>query len=89
MPQPDVICMCRDRAQQVAKAEIAELGRSKAREGLDADYLKAVILKGFESGELPSKSAMLPIIARLLHFSPAEIQLAQNARKLTKPPTRK
>lgn len=79
------LVILRDRAQEVAKAEIAELGRSKAREGLDADYLKAVILKGFETGELNGKSAMLPIIARLLHFSSHELHQAQNPRKIGKP----
>lgn len=73
--------LCRDRAQEVAKAEIAELQRSKAREGLDVDYLKAVLLKGFESGELPCSSSMLPVIARLLHFSKEEMQTAQQQAK--------
>ena len=82
-------CLCRDRAQEVAKAEIAELGRRQAREDIDLEYLKAVLLKGFESGELPSKSAMLPIISRLLHFSPAEIRLAQSPRKPAKNSSRK
>lgn len=81
--------LCRDRAQEVAKAEIAELGRRKAREDIDLEYLKAVLLKGFESGELPSKSAMLPVIARLLHFSSAEIRSAQSPRKPLRLPPRK
>ena len=81
--------MCRDRAQEVAKAEIAELGRRKAREDIDLEYLKAVLLKGFESGELSSRSAMLPVISRLLHFSPAELRIAQNPRKPAKSSSRK
>ena len=56
------------------------MGRRKAREDIDLEYLKAVLLKGFESGELSSKSAMLPVISRLLYFSPAELRLAQNPR---------
>ena len=84
-----IFACCRDRAQEVAKAEIAELGRRKAREDIDVEYLKAVLLKGFESGELPSKSAMLPVIARLLHFSAAELRLAQNIRRPTKLPPRR
>lgn len=65
----------------MAKAEIAELGRQRARDNVDVEYLKAVLLKGFESGELPSKSAMLPVLARLLHFSTAELKSAQSPRK--------
>ena len=80
---------CRDRAQEVAKAEIGELQRSKAREGLDADYLKAVLLKGFESGELPRTSSMLPVLARLLHFSQDELHRAQTPRKAAKSAGRK
>lgn len=65
----------------MAKAEIAELQRSKAREGLDVDYLKAVLLKGFESGELPATSGLLPVLARLLHFSPEEVATASHVRR--------
>jgi len=73
----------------VAKAEIAELGRSKSREGLDVDYLKAVILKGFESGELPNSSGLLPVLGRLLHFSPEELSKAKNPRRPARLPSRK
>ena len=71
----------RDRAQEVAKAEIAELQRQRAREGLDVEYLKNVLLNGFESGELPGSSAMLPVLARMLHFSRAELDRAQTKKK--------
>ena len=39
----------------MAKQEIAELRRQNKREGLDLTYLKNVILRGFESGELSNQ----------------------------------
>ena len=74
--------LCRDTAQAVAKQEIAELRRAGKRDGLDLTYLKNVILGGFESGELSTRSSMLPVLARLLEFSPAEV------KKAMKPKTR-
>ncbi len=72
---------CRDQAQAVAKQEIAELQRKGKREGLDLTYLKNVILGGFESGELPAKSSMLPVLARLLEFSSQELDRVRNPKK--------
>lgn len=74
------LVFCRDTAQAVAKQEIAELRRQNKREGLDLTYLKNVILRGFESGELSTKSSMLPVLARLLEFSPAELGRAMNPK---------
>lgn len=70
----------RDTAQAVAKQEIAELRRQNKREGLDLTYLKNVILGGFESGELSTRSSMLPVLARLLEFSPAEVKRAMKPK---------
>jgi hypothetical protein len=64
----------RDRAQEVAKQEIADLQRQIKRGGLDLNYLKNVILGSFESGELPARSTMLPVLARLLEFSSEEME---------------
>ena len=61
---------CRDRAQQVAKDEIAEMNRKVHRGGLDVEYLKAVLVDGFEAGELPVSSQLYPVLSRLLSFSP-------------------
>ena len=72
--------VCRDTAQAVAKQEIAELRRQNKREGLDLTYLKNVILRGFESGELSTKSSMLPVLARLLEFSQAELGRAMKPK---------
>lgn len=44
---------------------------------MDTTYLKNVILGGFESGELPASSQMLPVLGRLLQFSPAEMERIQ------------
>ncbi|KDD76266.1 hypothetical protein H632_c292p2, partial [Helicosporidium sp. ATCC 50920] len=63
----------RDRATAVLKEEIAELRRSARRDGVDVGYLKNVVLQGFQSGELPSHTSMLLVLARLLEFSPAEL----------------
>jgi hypothetical protein len=67
----------------VAKQEIAELRRQVKREGLDLNYLKNVILGGFESGELPATSSMLPVLARLLEFSGDELARVKNAKRRT------
>ena len=45
---------------------------------MDTEYLKNVVLGGFESGELPPSSSMLPVLARLLEFSPAELARARS-----------
>ena len=78
------ILLCRDTAQAVAKQEIADLRRRNKREGLDLTYLKNVILGGFESGELSTRSStrssMLPVLARLLEFSPTEVKRATNPK---------
>lgn len=61
------------------------LRRSDARGSVDVDYVKNVLLNGFESGELSSDSSLLPVLARLLHFSPAELKRI----KMPKPSTMK
>lgn len=47
---------------------------------VDLEYLKNVVIGGFESGELPASSHMLPVLARLLQFSPAELARIQSRR---------
>ena len=74
------VLLCRDTAQAVAKQEIAELRRQNKREGLDLTYLKNVILGAFESGELSTRSSMLSVLARLLEFSPAELDRARKPK---------
>lgn len=56
------------------KEEIAQLQRIERREQVDLEYLKNVVLSGFQSGELPPSSSMLAVLARLLQFSPAEVE---------------
>ena len=74
-----IVC-CRDTAAEVLKEEVAMLRRNDARGSVDVDYVKNVVLNGFESGELSSDSSMLPVLARLLHFSPAELQRIKAAK---------
>lgn len=45
------------------------------------NYLKNVILGAFEAGELPVKSSMLQVLARLLEFSPAELERVRSRPK--------
>lgn len=71
---------CRDKAAEVLKEEVAMLHRSDARGSVDVNYVKNVLLNGFESGELSSNSSLVPVLSRLLHFSPAEIQRVKQAK---------
>ena len=41
---------------------------------MDISYLKNVLIGAFEAGELPATSAMVPVLARLLEFSPQETE---------------
>lgn len=65
-------------SQQVAmlKEELRNMDRKQTREGVDLTYLKNVILKLLETGEV---EALLPVVAMLLQFSPDEVQKCQNA----------
>ena len=56
------------------------LHRSDARGSVNVDYVKNVLLNGFESGELSNDTSMVPVLARLLHFSPAEVERIKRAK---------
>ncbi|KAL2907112.1 Protein GRIP [Bienertia sinuspersici] len=62
--------------QQVVmlKEELRSMERAQKREGVDMTYLKNVVLKLLETGEV---EALLPVIAMLLQFSPDEVQKCQ------------
>ena len=60
----------------MAKDEIAEMGRKVHRGGLDVEYLKAVLVAGFEAGELPASSHLFPVLSRLLSFGPDDVARA-------------
>lgn len=62
--------------EAMLKEELRNMERSKKREGVDMTYLKNVILKLLETGEV---EALLPVIAMLLQFSPEEMQKCQQA----------
>lgn len=65
-------------SQQEAKLkeELRNMDRSQKREGVDLTYLKNVILKLLETGEV---EALLPVVAMLLQFSPEETRKCQQA----------
>ncbi|XP_010918236.1 protein GRIP [Elaeis guineensis] len=60
--------------EAMLKAELRNMERSQKREGIDMTYLKNVILKLLETGEV---EALLPVVATLLQFSPEEIKKCQ------------
>lgn len=53
------------------KSELRNMDRVQKRDGVDMTYLKNVILKLLETGEV---EALLPVIGTLLQFSPEEIR---------------
>ncbi|KAL0380614.1 UNVERIFIED_CONTAM: protein GRIP [Sesamum angustifolium] len=55
------------------KEELRNMERTQKREGVDLTYLKNVILKLLETGEV---ERLLPVIAMLLQFSPDEVNLS-------------
>ncbi|XP_042514473.1 protein GRIP [Macadamia integrifolia] len=64
--------------EAMLKAELRNMERMQKREGVDMTYLKNVILKLLETGEV---EALLPVIGMLLQFSPEEIQKCQQASR--------
>ncbi|KAK9112512.1 hypothetical protein Scep_020031 [Stephania cephalantha] len=62
--------------EAMLKEELRNMERMKKREGVDMTYLKNVILKLLETGEV---EALLPVIGMLLQFSPGEIHKCQQA----------
>ncbi|KAL0718583.1 hypothetical protein Bca4012_067906 [Brassica carinata] len=62
--------------EAMLKTELREMERKQKREGVDMTYLKNVILKLLETGEV---EALLPVVGMLLQFSPEEILKCQQA----------
>ncbi|XP_058186625.1 protein GRIP [Rhododendron vialii] len=62
--------------EALLKEELRNMERMKRREGVDMTYLKNVILKLLQTGEV---EALLPVVGMLLQFSPEEIQKCQQA----------
>ncbi|XP_019444880.1 PREDICTED: protein GRIP-like [Lupinus angustifolius] len=62
--------------EAMLKTELRNMERAKKREGVDMTYLKNVILKLLETGEV---EVLLPVIGMLLQFSPEEVQKCQQA----------
>ncbi|CAN0913554.1 Protein GRIP [Linum grandiflorum] len=65
-------------SQQVSmlKSELRSMERTQKREGVDMTYLKNIIVKLLETGEV---EALLPVVAMLLQFSPEEVQKCRQA----------
>ncbi|KAG4988076.1 hypothetical protein JHK84_030646 [Glycine max] len=61
--------------EAMLKDELRNMERSKKREGVDMTYLKNVILKLLETGEV---EVLLPVIGMLLQFSPEEVILSSS-----------
>ncbi|XP_048140075.1 protein GRIP isoform X2 [Rhodamnia argentea] len=72
--------------EAILKEEFRNMERMQKREGVDMTYLKNVILKLLETGEV---EALLPVVAMLLQFSPEEMQKCQAAYRAATdvPPT--
>ncbi|KAF1001939.1 protein GRIP isoform X2 [Apium graveolens] len=62
--------------ETMLKEEVRNMERMQKRGGVDMTYLKNVILKLLETGEV---GALLPVVAMLLQFSPEEMQKCQQA----------
>ncbi|KAF8410310.1 hypothetical protein HHK36_002836 [Tetracentron sinense] len=62
--------------EAMLKIELRNMERMEKREGVDMTYLKNVILKLLETGEV---EALLPVVGMLLQFSPEEVQKCQQA----------
>ncbi|XP_019420180.1 PREDICTED: protein GRIP-like isoform X2 [Lupinus angustifolius] len=62
--------------EAILKTELRNMERANKREGVDMTYLKNVILKLLETGEV---EVLLPVIGMLLQFSPEEMQKCQQA----------
>ncbi|KAK1587300.1 hypothetical protein Q3G72_011581 [Acer saccharum] len=60
--------------ETMLKEELRNMERMQKREGVDMTYLKNIILKLLETGEV---EALLPVVAMLLQFSPEEMQKCQ------------
>ncbi|KAM4118584.1 hypothetical protein ACB094_02G214400 [Castanea mollissima] len=64
--------------EAMLKTELRNMERMQKREGVDMTYLKNVILKLLETGEV---EVLLPVIGMLLQFSPEEIHKCQQAHR--------
>eukprot|EP01018_Ginkgo_biloba_P018109 Gb_14280 [translate_table: standard] len=60
--------------ETMLKSELRHMDRIQKRESVDMTYLKNVILKLLETGEV---GVLLPVIATLLQFSPEEVRKCQ------------
>lgn len=62
--------------EAMLKEELRNMERMEKRAGVDMTYLKNVIVKLLETGEV---EALLPVVGMLLQFSPDELQKCQQS----------
>ncbi|KMZ68878.1 Protein GRIP, partial [Zostera marina] len=65
--------------EAMLKEEVRNVERNHKREGVDMTYLKNVILKLLETGEV---DALLPVVGTLLQFSPNEMKKCQQTYRV-------
>ncbi|KAK1272411.1 Protein GRIP [Acorus gramineus] len=70
--------------EAMLKAELRNIERMQKRENVDMTYLKNVILKLLETGEV---EALLPVVGMLLQFSPDEIKKCQQTYRASAVPS--
>ncbi|KAK1303419.1 Protein GRIP [Acorus calamus] len=70
--------------EAMLKAELRNMERMQKRENVDMTYLKNVILKLLETGEV---EALLPVVGMLLQFSPDEIKKCQQTYRASAVPS--
>ena len=66
----------REQAETALKDEIRHLQALQQAGGVDSQYLRSVLISGFNSGELPKQGNMYKVLARLLHFTSQEAEQA-------------
>lgn len=60
--------------------QVKQHTRSTSRAHLNIDYLKSIVFRYLQFSNKPSeRQALIPVIARLLQFSPQEMQMIQQA----------
>lgn len=65
----------RDVATDVLKEELHESERRNLRAAVDVEYLKNVLVAGFESGQLSADSPLVPVFASILHLGACPLQV--------------
>ena len=65
-------------SRESAEAQLAEMKASEKRHGLNMDYLKTIVVRFMMESQ--EKEELVPVLARLLEFSPEELRKVKEAR---------